>query len=182
METQKLKQTVAVGSKNPVKIQAVKLAFTRVFPNIIWNIIGVNVDSRVSNQPMSDLESIKGATNRAKNSLKKVSADFGVGLEGGVQKIGAEWFDCGWIVIIDKKGRKGIGSSIRMHTPDKMINMVKVGKELGEVIDILFKQTNLKQKQGHFGIMTKNAITREQGYKDGVISALVRFINPDLFE
>lgn len=174
-------KTIAVGSNNPVKIQAVCRAFEKIFSNTSWKVIGVDVKSGVSNQPMSDLESIKGATNRAKNALKKINADYGVGLEGGVEKIGDKWFDCGWIVIVDKKGQEGIGSSIRMHTPDKMINMVKKGKELGEAIDIIFKQKNAKQKQGHFGLMTDNAITRAEGYRDAVISALSRFIHPELY-
>ena len=79
---------IAVGSLNPVKLAAVKEAFSIVWPDTVWDVIGVEVISGVSAQPMSDIESIKGAINRAKISITELEADYGVGLEGGLQKIG----------------------------------------------------------------------------------------------
>lgn len=172
---------VAVGSHNPVKLQAVKTAFKKVFPEKQWEIIAVTVSSRVSNQPMSDKESILGARNRATQALKETQADFGVGLEGGLQEIEGKWFDCGWIVVLSKDGKEGIGSTIRLETPEKVINLIRKGKELGEVNDLLFGITNSKHKAGHFGLMTNNAITRIAGYRDGIISALSYFLHPEIF-
>lgn len=173
---------VAVGSTNPVKIEAVKRAFEKVWPKKSWIIQGIEVPSGVSGQPMSDVESIRGAHNRACAVIKKLAADYGVGIEGGIQKIGNRWFDCGWIAIVDKRGYEGIGSSLRLLVPPSMIKSIQAGKELGEVIDIVFKRKNAKQAEGHFGLMTKNAITRTSGYIDGIIAALARFIHPKLFE
>lgn len=69
-----------------------------------------------------------------------------------------------------------------MQTPNKMIKLMnKESLELGEVDDIMFNMKNSKQKQGHFGLMSNNAIKRSHAYSHAVISALVRFINPDLF-
>lgn len=172
---------VAIGSTNPVKISAVKKAFKKVFPNKKFIFIGVEVSSGVSHQPMSDLETVKGATNRAKRSLKKTHADFGVGLEGGIQKIGDKWFDCGWIVVLDKSGKEGIGSSIRMHVPKKMMKHVHKGMEIGHIDDMLFKTQNSKKGKGHFGLMTKGIITREDGYIHACVSALSRFLHKNLF-
>ena len=173
---------VAVGSENPVKLQAVASAFKKVWPGKTWKVEGVKVVSGVSDQPMSDEESIRGAKNRAKRSIKAVKADFGVGLEGGVHKIGKKWFDCGWIVVVDKKGRMGIGSSARMETPQIMIKMVKKGMELGDVGDKLFNRKNSKQAEGHFGLMTNGVVTRKDGYTQAVVFALSRFIQPKVFE
>lgn len=174
---------IAVGSTNPAKINAVKLAFASVWPREVLEIIGVDVASGVSNQPMSDKESIRGATNRAKRALKKSLADFGVGLEGGLHKIDKNWFDKGWMVVIDKKGQMGIGSSINMLTPPEMMRMIQEEKlELGEVNDLIFKRKNSKHAEGHFGLMTKNLITRTDAYKAALISALVRFIHPEFYE
>lgn len=172
---------VAIGSKNPAKIQAVKLAFEAVWPDQVWVFEGVKVQAGVSNQPMSDQESIKGAKARAKKALKALSADFGVGLEGGLHQIGQHWFDGGWCVVVNSKGELGIGSSAKIPTPKKIMKQVMQGKELGEVIDIIFRTQNAKQGDGHFGLMTKNKITRTSGYRDGIIMALSRFIHPDLF-
>lgn len=172
---------IAVGSRNPVKIEAVKRAFEKVFPETSWEVEGVDVSSEVSDQPMSDIESITGARNRATKSRDALNADYGVGLEGGLQQIGDDWFDCGWMVIINKEGIEGIGSTVRMHTPDKMIAMVQEGMELGHVNDKLFGTENSKQGDGHFGLMTNNAITRTSGYTEGVIAALARFIRPEVY-
>ena len=173
---------IAVGSKNPVKINATRQAFKKVFPDKSLRVESVDAKSGVSIQPMSDEECIRGAENRARLALKLTGADFGVGIEGGLNRLGEIWFDCGWIVVLDKKGKIGIGSSIKMRTPDKMVAMViKKKVELGVVNDILFKRKNSKQAEGHFGLMTKGAITRTHGYRDGVISALTRFINDDKF-
>lgn len=172
---------VAVGSMNPVKIDAVRQAFESLFPDDKWDVEGIDIKSGVSDQPMSDKESIRGARARAKRAIKKLNADYGVGLEGGLQKIGKHWFDCGWIAVIDKHNNEGIGSSMRILMPEKMMQLIFKGKELGEVSDIIFNKTNSKQAEGHFGIMTKNLITRTHGYKDGVIVALSRFVYKDLF-
>lgn len=177
--TKKLK--VAVGSTNPVKIKCVELAFKAVWPGKIFEFTGISVGSEISNQPMSDEESIQGARNRARKALNELTSDFGVGLEGGLQKIKGIWFTNGWIVVVNKKGLEGIGSTIRVETPSKVVNMINKGLELGDVIDKLFKGENLKQKQGYFGLLTNNLITRTTGYKDGVISALARFIHPEIF-
>lgn len=173
---------VAVGSKNPRKLESVELAFKEVWPEEKWEIVGIDSQSGVSNQPMSDEESITGARNRARHAIKEAKSDFGVGLEGGLQKIGPHHFQCGWMVVIDKNGKEGIGSSIKMNTPRRAMELIEKGMELGEVSDVLFGKVNSKRAEGYFGLMTKNAITRMKGYKDGVIVALTRFINPHLFE
>ncbi|CAN5156691.1 inosine/xanthosine triphosphatase [soil metagenome] len=173
---------VAIGTKNPVKIAAVEEAFRKVWPDKNFEFISVDVKSEVSDQPMSDEESIQGATNRAKSAKEKIKAEFGVGLEGGLQKIGDRWFDCGWIAVLDNQNNKGFGSSIRMEVPPKMMKLIREGNELGKVVDIVFDVENSKHSNGHFGLMTGNAITRKEGYRDGVIAALAAFINPQVFE
>lgn len=173
---------VAVGSENPVKIEAVQLAFQEVWPDEQWEIFGMKVNSGVSHQPMSDEESIRGARNRAGEALEKSDADYGVGLEGGLHQTGEHYFDCGWIVVLDRKNNEGIGSSIKMLTPKKMVEMTKQGIEIGDIDDLLFGRENSKQAEGHFGLMTKNRITRTEGYTHAVISALTRFIHFDLYE
>ena len=173
---------VVVGSKNPVKIEAVRTAFDLIFPDQLWEVSGVEVKSGVSDQPMSERESIQGAFNRAQGALiSDFQPDFAVGLEGGLQEIDGNWFSCGWIVVLSKEGKKGIGATINIQAPAVMMKMILEGKELGEVTDALFKKENSKQAEGYFGHMTNRAITRTKGYSDGVIAALAAFINPQLF-
>lgn len=172
---------VAVGSENPVKLAAVREAFQAVWPETSWEVEAVKVGSGVSKQPLSDEEAIRGARNRAQRAREQSQADYGVGLEGGLQKIGDHYFDCGWIVVVTRQGHEGIGSSIKILTPPKMVSLIEQGMELGEANDVVFQRTNSKQAEGHFGLMTNNRITRAQGYRDGVVSALARFLHPELF-
>ena len=172
---------VAVGSKNPVKIKSVQLAFEQVWPGEKFEFIGVDVDSGISNQPMSDNECILGAKNRAKNAIKIADADFGVGLEGGIQKHNENYFSVGWVCVVDKNNNEGIGSGVKTMIVPAIAKMVEGGMELGVADDIFFKKHDSKQGDGYVGIMTNNAISRVEGFKHGVICALARFIKFDLF-
>ena len=49
---------VIIGSKNPVKINATKLAFEQMFPEQIFEFNGVNVSSNVDDQPSTDSETL----------------------------------------------------------------------------------------------------------------------------
>jgi inosine/xanthosine triphosphatase len=179
--TRKQCNSIAVGSTNPVKIDAVRLAFAAMWPEQSWKVQGISVPSGVSTQPMSDLECIHGARNRAKGALAVSDAAYGVGLEGGLQLIGEWWFDSGWIVVIDRNDQEGVGSTAKIIVPPQMIVMVHQGMEVGEAGDALFQQQNSKQAQGHFGLLTNNAITRTKAYTDGVLTALARFVYPQIF-
>lgn len=172
---------VAVGSQNPVKIASVKNAFTAAFPEETWEIVGTDVSSGVSHQPLSEIETITGARNRAREALEAAQADFGVGLEGGMNQIEGKWFDCGWIVVVDKNGNEGMASSVRMSVPQKFIDIIESGKELGHATDMLFDTENSKQDIGYFGLMTNGHLTREKEYTDAVIAALAKFLHPHLF-
>lgn len=55
------------------------------------------------------------------------------------------------------------------------------GVELGEVIDSLVGEQETKRKQRAAGYFTKGVIDRERIYTDGLIAALVPFLNEDLF-
>lgn len=172
---------IAVGSQNPVKIKAVRLAFQTIWPDKQWEVLSTEVTSGVAAQPMSDEEAIRGARNRAKEAINKLSSDWGVGLEGGLQCVAGKYFTCGWAVIVDKNGNEGISSSFRMLVVPAVMQIIEQGIELGVASDIVFAATNSKQKEGYFGLMTKNAVTRTEGYRQAVIVALARFIHFNLF-
>ncbi|HWL12648.1 MAG TPA: DUF84 family protein, partial [Ureibacillus sp.] len=84
---------IAIGTKNPTKVKAVNDAFASF---IEAEFISTNVPSNVSAQPLTDLETLTGAINRAKNALEAERADLGVGLEGGLIKTDFGYFLCNW--------------------------------------------------------------------------------------
>lgn len=173
---------VAVGSMNPVKVQAVERGFKAIWPELEISVDGYDVQSGVSNQPKSDEESRLGAKNRAKNALESdPQAAYGVGLEGGLQKIDDKWTDSQWVIIVNRAGKIGLGQSVRVEVPNKIMKMIEGGLELGEVVDRVYNQTNMKQSGGYMNEVTNGQITREiQGF-GAVVTALAPFAYPDLF-
>lgn len=173
---------VVVGSQNPVKIQAVLSGFQKIWPKETWQVKGVSVASGVSHQPMSSKESLAGAQNRAIRALKaSPTATYAVGLEGGLEQVNGIWFDCGWCVIVDRRGIQGVATSARIETPETIMKHIQQGKELGDAIDIIFDRHNAKQAEGQFGLMTNGVVTRTDGYIQAVCLALSRYLHPEIF-
>lgn len=173
---------IAVGSKNPVKIAAALKAFEVMFPDQAFEAVGYDADSGVSDQPMSDAETLQGAKNRAAAALKAdENAAYGVGMEGGFQEQKEGWFDSHWVVVVERSGKQGIGQSMRIPIPDSFMPEIHAGKELGHVCDEYFGQENVKQGKGYVGLVTNNVIDREHMTKDAVIAALISIVNPTIF-
>ena len=172
--------TIAVGSTNRAKIQPVENIFKHHYKNV--KVVGVAVPSGISEQPMSDDEIFQGALNRAKRSLKKVKgADYGVGIEGGLHKHSYGWFERGLVVIVNKKGDIGIGSSGGLFVPDKVMEHIHEGKTLEEAIDTLFGTNKIGEGIGMFGVFTKEVVTRAGAIEHGVAFAIARFLHKDLY-
>lgn len=174
--------TVAIGSQNPVKVNCTKKAFSSCWPKIEFEYIAVTVPSGVKDQPLSDKECILGAKNRAKRALKIAKTDYGVGIEGGIIKMNGNFFARAWVVVVNKMGVVGFGSSLSAPVPPKYMKLIKKGIELGKVNDMITGRENTKHDNGYFGFISDNLVTREKGYTDAVIMALARFRKPEIFE
>jgi inosine/xanthosine triphosphatase len=172
---------VIIASKNPVKIQAVKNGFEKMFPNQEFELIGVSVPSNVADQPFSNDETFLGAKNRADNASSEVKdADFYVGIEGGIEHIESEMEAFAWVVI-KSAGKYGKARTGTFFLPKQVVELIKEGKELGEADDIVFKRNNSKQENGAVGILTGDVIDRTKYYTEAIILALIPFKNIDLY-
>ncbi len=174
---------ILVGSENPVKVEAVREAFSKYFKNV--EALGLKVDSKVPDQPIGR-ETFFGAENRALalitiNKRKGWSYDFFVGLESGIINLYSKWFTFGVVCIIDKLGRKSFGTSIMFELPGFIVKQLLKRVELGKVMDEIMGEENTKQKGGAVGFFSRGVINREKLYVDGVISALIPILNEDLF-
>ncbi|OGE25809.1 inositol monophosphatase [Candidatus Daviesbacteria bacterium RIFCSPLOWO2_02_FULL_40_8] len=173
---------VFVASTNPVKINAVEIGFAKMFPEMLIKIEGESTPSNVSDQPLSEEETLKGAINRVENVSKlKPTSDYWVGIEGGLQEVGREMEAFAWIVVKAKNGKIGKGRTASFYLPKKVTELIKQGKELGEADDIVFGRTNSKQANGAVGILTNDTITRTTYYEQAMILALIPFKNPKLY-
>ncbi len=173
---------VVIASTNPVKIETTSRGFSKMFPDLKFEFIGVSAPSGVSDQPMSEVETLNGAINRAENVSKlENKADFWVGIEGGLEEISTEMESFAWVVVKSKSGKFGKGRTGSFFLPDKVTRLIKQGKELGEADDIVFKMENSKQANGSVGILTGNVLTRTSFYEPAVILALIPFKNGELY-
>lgn len=173
---------ILVASKNPVKIQSALDGFIEMFPSDEFEVMGVAVESGVSNQPKSDSETFTGALNRVLNaSLVNDRADFWVGIEGGIQVVDDEMMAFAWVVIrsAEKIGKARTGA---FFLPKPVVKLILAGKELGEADDIIFNRRNSKQQNGAIGILTNDVLNRANFYKPAVIMALIPFKNTEIYE
>ena len=75
---------VRVGSASPMKIAATRKAFAKFFKKA--KVVGVDVPSCVSAQPISFGEIVRGARERARKAFR--DCDYSVGIEAGTFMVG----------------------------------------------------------------------------------------------
>ncbi len=174
--------SVCVGTTNPVKIAATLQAFTKVWPEKHWDVFGRSVDSGVPDQPMTMATARLGALTRAGNAMTQSTADFGVGMEGGLWSESGSIMECGWIAIVDRGGRLGWGATPSMLVPPAITELLRQGMDLNQACEAVLGQANLGTGSGFFGVMTNCGLPRLEAYRDGAIFAMARFTHPDLYD
>lgn len=191
---------VVVGSTNPVKVEAVTEAFHKYWPECV--VVGMEVNSGVGSQPMSERETINGARQRAYTVLEAdQTADYGVGVEGGVTTIdptSPNWtgsrggkgklFECAWACVVErsadakaKEGKEGLGGGLYFELPSKIAAKILAGGELGPIMEELMK-FDVKRTSGAIGIFSKGQLDRKNAYVQIVVSAMIRHVSPEWFE
>jgi len=155
---------IVVGSTNPVKVEAVRQAFSHL--GIEIHVEGVEVESGVSAQPRSDTETKHGAAQRARKALKRTpAADIGIGLEGGVHKTRSGLLNTVWVCLIDRKHhREFVANGERFYLPPAVAHHILSGKEMGPALDEITGEANIKKGRGMIGVITKGLLTRTEIY------------------
>ncbi|CAJ1031521.1 Protein of unknown function DUF84, putative [Leishmania lindenbergi] len=170
----------AVGTTNRAKAESVMTVVNKCFPGEAHEVCLCNVSSGVRDQPMSAEETQRGALNRAKAALEIIpGADYGVGLEGGIEDIAGRWFECGWMAIVERKtGKCGIGSSARFEMSETIMRpILNEGKELAEVMDNLTGEQDVRSGLGAMGVLTAGHLGRAAAYEHGLVFALAPFLS-----
>ncbi|WP_026464373.1 inosine/xanthosine triphosphatase [Adhaeribacter aquaticus] len=176
-----IEKIIVVASKNPVKVEAALTGFSKIFPDCSFRAVPVSVPSDVADQPMTDAETLMGATNRVNHAFAAYpEADFWIGIEGGVQFEQDELAALAWVVV--RSGTQlGKARSGTFFLPKAIADLVAQGMELGQANDIVFSKSNSKQKSGAIGLLTDNAVDRTLLDEQAVVLALVSFKNPELY-
>jgi len=177
--------TLAVGSKNPVKLNAAINGTKKALENEAITGEGFDVPSGVSNQPMTDAETKLGALNRAKAAFMEYARSHGqsptyaLGLEGGVQLSPDNELECfAWIAVYDG-AKVGYSRTASFGLPPTIRELVVGGMELGHADDQVFGLSNSKQKGGAVGHLSKSVIDRAMYYEHAVVLAYIPFHWPE---
>lgn len=149
---------IAIGSKNPVKIQAVKNALNN--GNI--QIIPYAAVSKVRSQPLSNEETLQGAINRARDCLENTQSDVAIGLEAGVVFIEDKVYLCHWGAIADRDQNIYFTNGPLVLLPSSFCIALKEEKNLEDIMHYSTGIDNLGAKEGAIGVFTQNRLNREQ--------------------
>ena len=172
---------VVVASQNPVKIDAVKMALERTWPEEQFDVSGAGVPSEVSDQPKGDEETLLGARNRTRNAQSLIpDADLWVGLEGGIVRLEDSYMTKAWMVVWDGK-LEGVSQSACFQLPPAVCRLLDEGLELGDADDQVFGSHNSKQSGGALGLLTENKLNRTMLYVPAVMMALIPFAQRELY-
>jgi len=140
--------------------------------------------------PLTDWELMQGAQERAlavRDLLKqqRLDADLYLGLEGGFHSISidGEWhtFLRGWVYATDGE-RGAFGASPSVSVPEKIrLSVIEGKQELGLVIDKFAGAKDVRSKQGAWGVLSKDLITRSLSFELALVAACAPFYNRDMY-
>jgi len=188
-------KTIALGSDRAAKIMAVRASVARVATiDPAWanaNVVARRVEINAPAMPLTDWQLMEGARERAlavRDSLhsRRLEADIYVGLEGGFHSIsiGGEWhtFLRGWAYATDGE-RSAFGGAPSISVPAEIVkNVVQGRRELGIVIDEVSGGRDVRSKQGAWGVLSRDLVTRSMSFELALIAAFAPFYNPKLYD
>jgi inosine/xanthosine triphosphatase len=187
-------ERIALGSDRAAKIMALRASIARVAEiDSGWrdaSVVARPVQTDAPSMPLNDWELMSGARQRAlavREILieQRLDADLYVGLEGGFHSISVdgEWhtFLRGWAFVTDGE-RGSFGMSPSIGVPEAIVRDVIEGKqELGIVIDEFAGIRDVRSKQGAWGVLSRDLLTRSMSFEAALIAAFAPFYNPALY-
>jgi inosine/xanthosine triphosphatase len=154
------------------------------------NVVARPVTTNIPAMPLNDWQLMQGARERAlavHDSLRsrRIEADIYVGLEGGFHSISieGEWhtFLRGWAYATD--GQKGsFGAAPSISVPPAIVkNVIEGRRELGLVIDEVAGVRDVRSRQGAWGVLSRDLVTRSLSFELALIAAFAPFYNAELY-
>ena len=155
------------------------------------NVVARRVETNVPAMPLTDWQLMQGARERAlaaRDALhsRRLEADIYVGLEGGFHSISieGEWhtFLRGWAYATDGGERSAFGAAPSITVPPHIVKKVVEGRrELGAVMDDVTGARDIRSKQGAWGVLTRDLVTRSMSFELALVAAFAPFYNPKLY-
>ncbi len=149
-------------------------------------IVAREVETGVPAMPLTDMQLMQGARGRAERVRALLegegrSAALYVGLEGGFHSITLDGerhtFLRGWAYATD--GRRGyFGAAPAVTVPASIVRAVEGSRrELGEVIDGVAGERDVRSRQGAWGVLSRDLLTRSQSFESALVAAFAPFYN-----
>ncbi len=185
---------IALGSARPSKIMAVRASIARIATiDPAWDraeLIARNVETNAPAMPLIDSQLMRGARARAEAVRELLlheqqPAHLYVGLEGGFHPITIDGerhtFLRGWAYATNgMRGCYGAAPSIRV--PESIVRRVfESGRELGDVIDQVAGERDVRSRQGAWGILSRDLLTRAMSFETALIAAFAPFYNEHFY-
>jgi inosine/xanthosine triphosphatase len=185
---------IALGSDRAAKVNAVRDCAVRIATvDDAWlhtEVLARAVEITVPAMPLSDNELMAGAQERAeavRQALRSegTSADLYVGLEGGFHslQVNGRWhtFLRGWAYVMDAE-RGYFGASPSVTVPSSLARrVIDGGLELGQVIDEVAGEHDVRSRQGAWGVFSRDLLTRSMSFEAALIAAFAPFYNVKLY-
>lgn len=167
---------INVGSKNEIKISAVReiVADYKFLKDA--EIIAVDTSSEISDQPKSLEETIGGAINRSRNAFR--NCDYSFGIESGLMAVPntkTGYMDFCACAIFDGKDHH-LGLSSAFEFPATVTALI-----FGEGMDAnqafykagLISNPKIGSAEGAVGLLTNGRLTRKDYTKQAITMALI---------
>ena len=186
---------IALGSSRAAKIMALRSACARVAEvDPRWRraeLVSRAVEISIPRMPLNDTQLMRGARERADAVRELLAtegerADLYVGLEGGFHSITLDerrhTFLHGWAYATD--GTRGyFGHAPAVTVPAAIVARVEgTGRELGDVIDEVAGEHDVRSRQGAWGVLSRGLLTRAMSFETALVAAFAPFYNAGLYE
>ncbi|MEK7532229.1 MAG: inosine/xanthosine triphosphatase [Patescibacteria group bacterium] len=175
---------IRVGSKNPVKVEAVREIIAD-YPFLAGaEAIGVEVDSGVGNQPTSLDAAILGAQNRARAAFQ--NCDVSIGLESGIMPVPHSrtgYMDFTACVIFDGE-KMCLGLSSCFEYPKEVTRLlIEENTEASNAFRAagLTEHERIGYAEGAIGILTNGRLLRKEYTKQAIRNALIQLEHPEWY-
>lgn len=176
---------INVASNNPVKVEAVR-EILQNYPDLAhYEIIGINVESGVDEQPKSLEETVQGAINRARAVFNDCCV-YSFGIESGLMKVPQTKtgkMDFCVCAIYDGM-QHHLGLSCAFEFPIKINQMIhELCIDANEAVYRcgLTRDKKMGSSEGIIGLLTGGRMTRKDYTKQAVQTALIHLENKSLY-
>ncbi|MFH1054250.1 MAG: inosine/xanthosine triphosphatase [Candidatus Woesearchaeota archaeon] len=175
---------IKIGSNNPNKVDALKEALNDYDFISDPEVTGVEVPTKVSDQPKSLAETMQGAMNRAKGAFQDCELSFGI--EDGIVEIpntkSGYMNACICAIYDGKQFHLGLGSMFE-YPPEAIKIVLSEDVDLNNAVHRMNMTDNPRvgHSEGIISLLTKGIVDRKEYTKQAIRTAMIHLQNKDLY-